>query len=38
VRGTCPTRQVPGAEVALCTNGGSGALFSDVMLIGSGRP
>jgi acetyl-CoA acetyltransferase len=38
VRGTCPTRQVRGAEVALCTNGGSGALFSDVMLIGSGRP
>lgn len=38
VRGTCPTRQVPGADVALCTNGGSGALFSDVMLIGSGRP
>jgi acetyl-CoA acetyltransferase len=38
VRGTCATRQVPGAEVALCTNGGSGALFCDVMLIGSGRP
>lgn len=38
VRGACPTRQVPGAEVALCTNGGSGALFTDVMLIGSGRP
>ncbi len=38
VRGTCLTGQVPEAEVALCTNGGSGALFSDVMLIGSGRP
>jgi acetyl-CoA acetyltransferase len=38
VRGTCVTRQVPGAEVALCTNGGSGALFCDVMLVGSGRP
>jgi acetyl-CoA acetyltransferase len=38
VRGTCATRQVPGAEVALCTNGGSGALFCDVMLVGSGRP
>jgi acetyl-CoA acetyltransferase len=38
VRGTCATQQVRGAEVALCTNGGSGALFCDVMLIGSGRP
>ena len=38
VRGTCATQQVAGAEVALCTNGGSGALFTDVMLIGSGRP
>jgi acetyl-CoA acetyltransferase len=38
VRGTCATQQVLGAEVALCTNGGSGALFTDVMLVGSGRP
>jgi acetyl-CoA acetyltransferase len=38
VRGTCATRQVPGAQVALCTNGGSGALFTDVMLVGSQRP
>jgi acetyl-CoA acetyltransferase len=38
VRGTCATSQVPDAEVALCSNGGSGALFTDVMLIGSGRP
>jgi acetyl-CoA acetyltransferase len=38
VRGTCATQQVPGAEVALCTNGGSGALFCDVILVGSGRP
>jgi hypothetical protein len=29
---------VPGAEVAICTNGGSGALFTDVMLLGSSRP
>jgi acetyl-CoA acetyltransferase len=34
VRGECPTRQVEGAEVALCAGGGSGALFSDVMLLG----
>ncbi len=38
LRGTCPTSQVPGAEVAMCSNGGSGALFTDVMLLGSARP
>lgn len=38
VRGTCASSQVPGAEVALCSNGGSGALFTDVLLVGSGRP
>lgn len=38
VRGTCPTMQVPDAEVALCTNGGAGALFNDVMVIGKERP
>ena len=38
VRGTCPTRQVAGARVALCSNGGSGALFTDVMLVGTDRP
>jgi len=38
VRGDCRTAQVQGAEVALCSNGGSGALFTDVMLIGSERP
>jgi acetyl-CoA acetyltransferase len=38
VRGTCASSQVPEAEVALCTNGGSGALFTDVMLVGAGRP
>jgi hypothetical protein len=30
--------QVPDAQVALCTNGGSGALFSDVLLLGGDRP
>jgi hypothetical protein len=30
--------QVDGAEVALCSNGGSGALFTDVLLLGKERP
>ena len=30
--------QVDGAEVAMCSNGGSGALFTDVMLLGVERP
>jgi acetyl-CoA acetyltransferase len=38
LRGTCPTRQVAGAEVAICSNGGSGALFTDVLLLGADRP
>jgi acetyl-CoA acetyltransferase len=38
VRGTCRSAQVAGAEVALCSNGGSGALFNDVLLVGSERP
>jgi hypothetical protein len=38
LRGDCPSAQVPGAEVALCTNGGSGALFTDVMVLGAARP
>ena len=38
LRGECATAQVPGAEVAVCTNGGSGALFTDVLLLGSVRP
>jgi hypothetical protein len=38
LRGTCASRQVEGAEVALCSNGGSGALFCDVMLLGKERP
>jgi acetyl-CoA acetyltransferase len=38
LRGDCPTAQVTDAEVALCSNGGSGALFADVMLLGSSRP
>jgi acetyl-CoA acetyltransferase len=38
LRGECLTAQVPGAEVALCSNGGSGALFTDVLLLGAERP
>ena len=38
LRGDCATRQVPGAEVALCTNNGSAALVLDVLLLGRERP
>ena len=38
IRGECQTCQVPGAAVALCSNGGSGALFTDVLLLGAARP
>ena len=38
IRGSCTSAQVEGAQVALCSNGGSGALFTDVMLVGGERP
>jgi acetyl-CoA acetyltransferase len=38
LRGTCPTRQVADARVAMCSNGGAGALFTDVMLLGREQP
>jgi acetyl-CoA acetyltransferase len=38
LRGRCETCQVPDARVALCSNGGSGALFTDVLLLGAERP
>jgi acetyl-CoA acetyltransferase len=38
LRGECATRQVEGAEVAMCSGGGAGALFTDVMLLGKDRP
>ena len=38
LRGTCTSSQVDGAEVALCSNGGAGALFCDVLLLGTGAP
>jgi acetyl-CoA acetyltransferase len=38
LRGTCASMQVEGAEVALCTGGGAGALFTDVAILGRERP
>jgi len=38
LQGTCATNQVTGAEVALASNGGAGAFFNDVILLGSTRP
>jgi hypothetical protein len=37
LRGSCATRQVEGADVAIASNGGAGALFCDVLLLGSVR-
>jgi hypothetical protein len=37
LRGRCASNQVEGAEIALCSNGGSGALFCDVLLLGPQR-
>ncbi|MEV3964215.1 thiolase family protein [Nocardia sp. NPDC050193] len=34
----CRSTQIPDARVALCSNGGAGALFTDVVLLGSERP
>jgi acetyl-CoA acetyltransferase len=38
LRGEGGACQVDGAAVAMCSGGGSGALFTDVMLLGSERP
>jgi acetyl-CoA acetyltransferase len=38
VQGRCASMQVPDARVALCSNGGAGALFCQVMLVGADRP
>jgi acetyl-CoA acetyltransferase len=38
LRGECATRQVDDARVAMCSGGGSGALFTDVMLLGTDQP
>jgi acetyl-CoA acetyltransferase len=38
LQGACATTQIAGAEVAIASNGGAGALFNDVILLGSTRP
>jgi acetyl-CoA acetyltransferase len=38
LQGTCASRQVDGAEVVLCSGGGAGAMFSDVVLLARERP
>jgi acetyl-CoA acetyltransferase len=38
VQGDCAGTNIEGAEVALCSNGGAGALFNDVILIGVEQP
>ncbi len=35
LRGSCVSRQVEHAEVAMCSGAGSGALFNDVLLLGA---
>jgi hypothetical protein len=35
LRGDAGPLQVPGARIALCSNGGAGALFTTVLLLGS---
>jgi hypothetical protein len=37
LRGMCASAQVPGAQVALCSGGGSGAMFTDVMILGTAQ-
>lgn len=34
LQGRCVSHQVPEVDVAMCSNGGSGAMFCDVMLLG----
>jgi acetyl-CoA acetyltransferase len=38
LRGECVSSQVVGAEVAMCSGGGAGAFFTDVMLLGTEQP
>jgi acetyl-CoA acetyltransferase len=38
LQGVCATRQVEGAEVALASNFGAGAMSTDVILLGTERP
>lgn len=38
IRGECKTNQIEGAQVAMSTNGGAGALFTDLMILGAEQP
>jgi hypothetical protein len=38
IQGLCATNQVPGAEVALASNMGAGAMSTHVILLGKERP
>ena len=38
LRGECRSMQVADPQIALCTGGGSGALFTDVLVLGGARP
>ncbi len=38
VRGECKSNQVPGARISMCSNGGAGALFTDIILLGDEQP
>jgi hypothetical protein len=38
LQGCCETAQVPEADVAIASNGGAGALFNDVILLGGEQP
>jgi len=38
LQGTASGHQVVGAEVVLCSAGGAGALFNEVVLLGSAPP
>ena len=37
VRGSCRANQVENADVAICSNGGSGALYTQVLIVSSSR-
>jgi acetyl-CoA acetyltransferase len=38
IQGVCASNQIPNVDVALCSNGGSGALYTDVMVLGKEMP
>jgi acetyl-CoA acetyltransferase len=38
IHGTCVSSQLADVDVVMCSNGGAGAMFNDVMLVGSERP